>query len=77
MEEKFIVGIVTLVFGILLTVFNKFFGRIWWLGMPSVQEIVTKTDKEKRYEARAALTRVIGIIFIITGLIFTILSMFY
>ncbi|MBI2631916.1 hypothetical protein HYW75_02850 [Candidatus Pacearchaeota archaeon] len=65
-------GIILFIFGILLFIFNNSLGRIAYLGMHSIESMITNTSKEEVYKKRAWFIKYLGAIFIIVGLIFII-----
>lgn len=69
-------GIIFIIFGILLSIFNRPFGRWAWLGMHSLESKITRTSKEEVYKRRAAFIKFLGIVFIIVGL-FILIALFF
>ena len=74
--EKLFAGVFFLVVGATAIALNKFFGRIAWMGMPSIEELIKGENKEKRYYARARFIRFLGIGFAVVGGILIISSLF-
>mgnify|MGYP001567709178 len=74
--EKLFAGMFFLIIGALAIVFNNFFGKIAWLGMPSVEELIKGENKERRYYYRARLVRFLGAGFAVVGGILIIGSLF-
>lgn len=62
-------GILFMIIGLAFIIFNKSIGKIVWLGMPSVDEVLTGYDKEKRFSNRVRFTRLLGIVFACAGFV--------
>ncbi len=58
-----------MIIGLAFIIFNKSIGKIAWLGMPSVHEVLTEYDREKRFYSRARFTRFLGIVFACAGFV--------
>lgn len=65
--EKLFAGVFFLLVGAMAIAFNKFFGKMVWLGMPSVGELIKGENKERRYHDRARFIRFLGVGFTVAG----------
>lgn len=70
MDPQYLLGgVCFLIIGLVFSIFYKSIGKIAWLGMPSVSEMVTGYDREKRFYNRARFTRFMGIVFACVGIV--------
>ncbi len=70
MDPQYLLGgACFLIIGLAFIIFNKSIGKIAWLGMPSVHEVLTGYDREKRFYSRARFTRFLGIVFACVGIV--------
>lgn len=65
--EKLFAGIFFIIVGAMAIAFNKFFGKIAWMGMSSAYELIKGEDKERRYYNRARFIRFLGAGFAVAG----------
>tara|TARA_Y100000310_G_scaffold129802_1_gene128970 strand:+ start:360 stop:596 length:237 start_codon:yes stop_codon:yes gene_type:complete len=70
-------GAVMIFLGILCLAGSAKIAKMWWAGMPSVQEAVSGTSKEEMFRRRAFHTKLIGVAVLIIGVILVIKGFFW